>query len=107
MVNGETVVADGAPHEIKALAASRRVRCVTSVATDDVRGLTGVQSVRHDGAAIEIMSNDAEGLTRALLNRDPALSGLEITGAGLEDAFLTLTRPSASARAALVAGGVR
>jgi hypothetical protein len=27
-----------------------------------------------------------------LLSRDPSLSGLEISGAGLEEAFLSLTR---------------
>jgi hypothetical protein len=31
-------------------------------------------------------------VVRALLNRDPTLSGLEITTAGLEEAFLALTR---------------
>jgi hypothetical protein len=29
---------------------------------------------------------------RALLTRDEALAGLEVTGAGLEEAFIALTR---------------
>jgi ABC-2 type transport system ATP-binding protein len=47
--------------------------------------------VRPDGASVELLTSDAEGVTRALLAADPALSGLEVTGAGLEEAFLTLT----------------
>jgi ABC-2 type transport system ATP-binding protein len=98
------IVADGAPHDVKGLAASRRVRCVTSLAAGQIAALPGVQSVRHDGAAVEILTNDAERLTRDLLLRDTALSGLEITGAGLEEAFLTLTGAGAPA---VAAGGLR
>ena len=64
----------------------------------------GRRPVRHDGAAMEILTNDAERLARDLLMRDAALSGLEITGAGLEEAFLTLT---AARTPAVVAGGLR
>jgi ABC-2 type transport system ATP-binding protein len=105
VMNGGAIVADGAPHQVKALAASRRVRCVTSLGADSVRAIASVQSVRHDGAALEILTNDAERLARDLFARDPALSGLEITGAGLEEAFLTLT--SAGGAATVAAGGVR
>ena len=105
MLKSGSIVADGAPHQVKALAAGRRVRCVTSLGADSVRAIAGVQSVRHDGAALDILTNDAERLTRDLFARDPALSGLEITGAGLEEAFLTLT--SAAGPATAAAGGVR
>jgi ABC-2 type transport system ATP-binding protein len=105
VMNGGAIVADGAPHQVKAMAASRRVRCVTSLKADNVRAIASVQSVRHDGAALEILTNDAERLARDLFARDPALSGLEITGAGLEEAFLTLT--SAGGPATAAAGGVR
>jgi ABC-2 type transport system ATP-binding protein len=105
VMNGGAIVADGAPHQVKAMAASRRVRCVTSLKADSVRAIASVQSVRHDGAALEILTNDAERLARDLFARDPALSGLEITGAGLEEAFLTLTSAGGTATAA--AGGVR
>jgi ABC-2 type transport system ATP-binding protein len=105
VVNRGTIVADGAPHQIKGLAASRRLRCLTSLAEDQVRALPGVQSVRRDGSAIEILSHDAEAVARALLERDPSLSGLEIAGAGLEEAFLSLTARSSSRVAAI--GGVR
>jgi ABC-2 type transport system ATP-binding protein len=44
---------------------------------------------------MEILAAHPESVVRTLLNRDPDLSGLEITGAGLEDAFLALTEPHA------------
>jgi ABC-2 type transport system ATP-binding protein len=98
VINGGRIVADGAPHEIKALAASRQVRCVTSVPSREILAMPGVTSVRQDGTALEILAADAEGLARALLVRDPLLTGLEVRGAGLEDAFLALTSvPSARA----------
>ena len=85
------VVADAAPAELKGVAASRRVRCVTSLPLDRLQGMEAVCSVRRDGAATEILTNDAEHVARALLMADPLLSGLEIGGAGLEEAFLALT----------------
>ena len=47
--------------------------------------------MRRDGTAVELLTGDAEGLARELLARDPSLAGLEITGAGLEEAFMALT----------------
>jgi len=98
------IVADGAPADVKGLTASRRVRCVTSLAGAQIAALPGVQSIRHDGSAVEILTNDAEQIARHLLMRDTALAGLEITGAGLEEAFLTLTAAGAPA---LATGGAR
>ena len=40
----------------------------------------------------DIDSGAAESVIRTLLARDPSLSGLEISSAGLEEAFLSLTR---------------
>jgi ABC-2 type transport system ATP-binding protein len=91
MLSGGTIVADGAPHQIKAGVASRRIRCVTSLAAAAIEAIEGVASVRRDGAVTEIMAHDAERAVRELLMRDPGLSGLEMSGAGLEEAFLTIT----------------
>jgi ABC-2 type transport system ATP-binding protein len=114
MLSGGVIVADGTPAEIKARAASRRIRCVTSLSPADVRSLPHVQSVRRDGAATEILTSKAEQVVRELLLRDPSLSGLEISGAGLEEAFLTLTSAATGSAPDLdeaypvaVAGGAR
>jgi ABC-2 type transport system ATP-binding protein len=91
MVNRGAIVADGPPHVVKGLAAARRIRCVSTLPIERIRPLPGVQSVRQDGASLEILTSDADALARRLIELDAALSGLEITGAGLEEAFLTLT----------------
>jgi ABC-2 type transport system ATP-binding protein len=97
MSRGE-IVAEGSPSEIKARAAGRRIRCVTSLALDAVRGIAGVQSVRQVGEVTELLASRAEPIVRDLLARDPGLSGLEVTGAGLEEAFLALTSDDAARR---------
>jgi ABC-2 type transport system ATP-binding protein len=91
------VVADGAPHAIKARAVGRRVRCVTALDDGTLAKLPGVHSMRRDGTAVELLTGDAEGLVRELLTRDRSLAGLEITGAGLEEAFMALTSPAGAA----------
>ena len=91
VMNQGAIVADGAPHEMKQLAASRRIRCATALSVDRLQQMPGVASVRRDGAMTELLTNDAERVTRDLLIADASLSGLEVTGAGLEEAFLALT----------------
>ena len=87
------VVALGTPAEIKARAAARRIRCVTRLGPAEVLAMCGARSARQDGAALEILTGNAEPLVRELLARDPSLTGLEVGGAGLEEAFLALTSP--------------
>jgi hypothetical protein len=113
MLSRGSIVADGTPHELKARVASRRIRCITSIPAATVEALDGVSSVRRDGSATEILTSNAELVIRQLLLRDPALSGLETSGAGLEDAFLRLTTAGSSPamrseeRTMAAAGGVR
>ena len=113
MLRAGSIVADGAPHEIKARVAARRIRCVTALQAAALEAIEGVVSVRRDGPATEIMTGDAERVTRQLLMRDPTLSGLEIAGAGLEEAFLSLTsgqagrQSVADGRPMAEVGGVR
>ena len=110
VINRGVVVADGTPHQIKGFAASRRIRFVTTLSAAEIQRIAGVGSVRQDGAATELLTNDAERVARDLLIADQGLSGLEITGAGLEEAFLALTSSSTAtplAADAVLAGGVR
>ena len=96
---GGAVVADASPSQLKAVAAARRIRCVTTLSPMTIEGMPGVRCVRRDGAATEVLTSDAEAVCRQLLSADAQLAGLEISGAGLEEAFLALTTVSA--------GGVR
>jgi ABC-2 type transport system ATP-binding protein len=48
--------------------------------------------VQSDRDALIIQTTDAEGVLRALFSLDLRISNLEVTSAGLEEAFLALTR---------------
>ena len=86
------VVAEGTPAEIKSRAADRRVRCITAVNRDEVAALPGVARVEVNGQHLEVLTTQPEELLRTLLALDPDLRDLHVTGARLEDAFLTLVR---------------
>ena len=86
------VVAEGTPAEIKSRAADRRVRCITAVNRDEVAALPVVVRVEASGQHLEILTARPEELLRTLFALDPDLHDLHVTGAGLEDAFLTLIR---------------
>ncbi len=86
------VVAEGTPSEIKSRTADRRIRCITGVGRDDVAALPGVVRAEVSGQHLEILTARPEDVLRTLLAADPDLRDLHVTGAGLEDAFLTLVR---------------
>lgn len=97
VINRGEIIAEGTPTEIKAGSAGRRIRCVTSLHIDSVRSLPGVIEVRQDRDALVISAGAAEPILRELLMRDARLSGVEVTSAGLEEAFLALTGANNSA----------
>ena len=107
LLRGGRIVADGTAAEIKSRAASRRVRCVTTLGQVEIRSMPAVRSVRRDGVITEILTPEAERVTRDLLMRDASLSGLEVSGAGLEEAFLTLTAVPSREQDLATAGGTR
>lgn len=86
------IVAEGTPQQIKAKAAGKRIRCVTNLTEQALSLLSGVVSVRQDRTAFELQTNAAEETLRELLALDLELSELEVANAGIEDAFLALTR---------------
>jgi len=92
VINQGEIIAEGTPAEIKSQTSGKRIRCITQLSPAELLQIPGVTSARQDREAIEIHTGDAELVVRTLLARDPALSGLEITSAGLEEAFLSLTR---------------
>ena len=86
------VVADGPTTEIKARVGSRTIRATLPGADEDaLRALPGVGVVERHGAAVTLRCTDSDRAIRALLAAFPAASDLEISGAGLEEAFLELT----------------
>jgi ABC-2 type transport system ATP-binding protein len=90
------LLAEGTPEQIKGRVSGRTVRCRTVLTTAELERLPGLRAVRREGDAVEIFAVEAERLVAALLAADPALSGLDVRGAGLEEAFLVLTGGLAS-----------
>ena len=92
------IVADGPANEIKATVGRRNIRAtipgadLTSLAT-----LAGVAGVEPRGASVVLDCDDSDAAIRALLREFPAAKDIEITGAGLEQAFLALTKRTVEA----------
>jgi ABC-2 type transport system ATP-binding protein len=96
VINQGAIIAEGTPAEIKAKTAGKKIRCVTRIPIEFVCGLPGVTKVCQDREALEIQVSQAEPVLRELLRQDSELSGIEVTGAGLEDAFMALTQDNNS-----------
>ncbi len=97
------VVADGPGATLKAAVAIRRLRFVTDRPDrPELSDLDGVTEVNVCGTGVSIDSLDADATIRDLVGRGVPFCDLEITGAGLEQAFVALTGRSV-ADAAIVA----
>lgn len=91
VIDRGTIIAEGTPEQIKERAAGKRIRCRTMLTVDDVRAIPLVTTADADEDTLVIGTPASDIVIRELLARDPALSNLEITSAGLEEAFLALT----------------
>ena len=86
------VAADGTVDEIRRTVAIRTVRFrAPDTGPGALRALPAVEQVRQDGDVISLDSTDADATVRGLVGSGTAFTDLEVTGAGLEDAFLALT----------------
>jgi ABC-2 type transport system ATP-binding protein len=86
------IVADGPPTEIKARVGTRTIRAtLPGAGSAELEALDGVMSVDRHGDSVALRCSDSDRAIRALVERYPAARDMEITGAGLEDAFLQLT----------------
>jgi ABC-2 type transport system ATP-binding protein len=92
VVNHGRVVADGPGAALKAAVAARRLRFVCERPDETLlNDLEGVTDVTVKGKGVTVDCLDADATVRALVHHDVAFSDLEVTGAGLEDAFVALT----------------
>jgi len=86
------VVADGPPTEIKAMVGSRTIRAtLPGVALERLEQLPGVTAAELRGTSVVLRCSDSDRAIRALLQELPEARDIEISGAGLEEAFLELT----------------
>ncbi|UNZ17477.1 ABC transporter ATP-binding protein [Streptomyces sp. 891-h] len=90
------LLADGSAAEIKAMAGVRRVGFTLEAVPDGVleaqlRALPGVGEMHLAGSAVRLRSTDADATVQALYALGLYPRGLEVTGLGLEEAFVALT----------------
>ena len=86
------VIHEGTVEELRARVALKRVRCLSTLPTDTVRGWPEVSEVRRENERLHIAAAEAETVVRRLLDADPLLRELEVQRAGLAEAFTELTR---------------
>src|SRR5690554_899153 len=97
---GGRVVARGSLDEVRARVDQRRIRCATTVDAAEVARWPRVRAAHRDGDRLEVVADAAEDVVRRLLAADPALSGLDVSRAGLAEAFLEITRETPMKEAA-------
>jgi ABC-2 type transport system ATP-binding protein len=92
VLNHGKIVADGPGATLKAAVATRRLRFVSDRPNRaDLSALEGITEVEIRGTGVSIDSLDADATIRDLVGRGVPFRDLEVTGAGLEQAFVTLT----------------
>lgn len=90
------VVADGPATEIKATVGLRTIRATLPGADPAVlRALPGVTNVETRGEGVILNCSDSDLALRALLSAFATARDIEVSGAGLEEAFVQLTRDTA------------
>jgi ABC-2 type transport system ATP-binding protein len=101
LMAGGHIVADGPPTEIKAMVGSRRIRATLPGADRAVlAALPGVTDVELRGESVVLVCSDSDAALRALLRTSTDARDIEVTGAGLEEAFVQLTHEDRAAEAA-------
>ena len=98
VIDRGVVIADATPAAIKGQVAGKRVsfRTTTTLTADDMHGLP-VGSAEIGNGRVQLLSNEPEAVLRALFARGVDISELEVVGADLEEAFVTLTQRNAAA----------
>jgi ABC-2 type transport system ATP-binding protein len=86
------IVADGPTTEIRAMVGGRTIRATLPGAElAELAALSGVVVADRHGEVVILSCSDSDAAIRALLGTYPHARDIEITGAGLEQAFLQLT----------------
>ncbi len=92
VINQGQIIADGTPDEIKGHVGGKHVRFHAPDMTIEKLGtLVGTPAFHLMGGKFEILTKEPEAVLATLFKQEVRLSDLEVVGAGLEEAFLTLT----------------
>jgi ABC-2 type transport system ATP-binding protein len=93
VVDHGQVIADATPRELMSKVAGKRVsfQVARPLAADALRGLA-VSGLEVSDSRVRFLTNEPEAVLRALFERGIQIKDLEVAGADLEEAFLSLTR---------------
>jgi ABC-2 type transport system ATP-binding protein len=95
VIDRGVVIADASPQEIKSRVAGKRVRFASALTEKDLEGLPVSASTIQDHR-VQLLTNQPEAVLRELFRRGVEISDLEVAGADLEDAFISLTTHKAN-----------
>jgi ABC-2 type transport system ATP-binding protein len=95
VIDRGVVIADASPQEIKSRVAGKRVRFASALTEKDLEGLPVSASTIQDHR-VQLLTNQPESVLRELFRRGVEISDLEVAGADLEDAFISLTTHKAN-----------
>jgi ABC-2 type transport system ATP-binding protein len=95
VIDRGVVIADATPREIKSRIPSKRLTFSVATAVGDAtfKDLP-VQSLEVRDHRVGLLSSEPEQVLKALFDRGVTIQDLEVTGADLEEAFLSLTSRS-------------
>ena len=92
VIDGGVIIADAVPAAIKARVAAKRVTFRCAAVNAALFAGLAISHLEIEDGRVRLLSNAPEAVLRAVFERGLALSELEVVGAGLEEAFLSLTR---------------
>jgi ABC-type multidrug transport system ATPase subunit/peptidoglycan/LPS O-acetylase OafA/YrhL len=92
VLNKGRLVALGSVNDVRSLVARKQIRCSTTISAERIKGWPGVQNVGRVREQLHITAMDAEALVRRLLQEDAYLRDLEVSRAGLTEAFTEITQ---------------
>ncbi|HEU4618899.1 MAG TPA: ATP-binding cassette domain-containing protein, partial [Gammaproteobacteria bacterium] len=94
LARGE-LIALGTVDEVRSIVSRKKITCSSALPIEGVRAWPGVVDATGDRHRMQITATDAEAVVRRLLAADENLRNLEITQAGLAEAFAELTKEAA------------
>ncbi len=100
VINKGVVVAEGSPEQIKRQVGGKHIRFrATELRAAELSHLPGVQSIHTERDLFDLVSQQPELTLAQIFQQGIEIRDLEVVGAGLEEAFISITHEQALANA--------